>query len=69
MDIAKKNDSHIEKYNIEVLHKEQLLMLLYALNLFIVYNFYSIYKLFTFSLPTFGDNKTNTRIMYAALPF
>ena len=36
-------------------------MSLYALNLLIVYNFYSIYKLFTFSLPTFGDNKTNTR--------
>ena len=61
MDIAKKNDSHIEKYNIEVLHKGTTSNVIIRIKFIHCLQFYSIYKLFTFSLPTFGDNKTNTR--------
>ena len=32
MDIAKKNDSHIEKYNIEVLHKGTTSNIIYSLS-------------------------------------
>ena len=55
MDIAKKNDSHIEKYNIEVLHKGTTSNIIIGIEFIHCLQFYSIYNFLHSHSPNLGN--------------